>query len=306
MKIQTIYTKNLRWIDISNPGTEEIEWLRKNYKFHDLHYAAVAETQLRPHIDEGAGYDFMVLLFPVYDRGSAEIIPGEVDFFVGPNFVITAHYNQIHTMKALFNETRNSADLRTVYMNKGSGFLLYKILESLFRRSYPILDHITKDMGVIEKKVFRDHSRDVLSKIALMKKNVIEFRKMMKTHRFVLEKLPKRTVTYLNFAQSKLYYRDLLEYYENIWDILEALKETADTVGETSQALTAHNTREITKAISIFSAIAIPATLVAFVFAVDVPGIPFQDHPQGFWIVVSLMAVFSLIALAIFKRKKWF
>jgi len=306
MPAQTIFTKNLRWVDITSPGAEDIEWLRANFRFHNLHLEALAEYQQRPHIDEGHGYDFMVLLFPVYDRQTQEIIIGEVDFFVSKNFIVTAHYGQINTLKNLFNETRGSADVRNLHMQKGSGFLLYKILEALFKRSYPILDHMNEDISEIEKGVFHRRGTDVLSQITLMKKNIIEFRKMMKTHRSVLEKLPKRTVEYLNFTQSKLYYRDLLEYYENIWDILEAQKETADTLAETYQSLASHRLNEITKTISIFSAIAIPATLVAFIFAVDVGGIPFRDHPWGFWIVAGFMVTASLTMLAIFKRKKWF
>jgi len=306
VNIKTIFTKNLRWIDIVNPGSEEIEWLRTNFRFHNLHFQAVAEAQHRTHIDEGDGYDFIVLLFPVYDRAAQEIIPGEVDFFVGRDFLITVHYNQIHTLKTFFNETRNSTDLRAARMQKGSGYLLYKTLDSLFRRSYPILDHISEDITEIESGIFHKTGVDLLSKIALMKKNIIEFRKMMKTHHYVLAKLPKRTASYLNFPQSKLYYRDLLEYFENIWDILEALKETADTLADTNQSLVAHRLNQLTRNISIMSAIVLPATLVAFIFAVEIPGRPFHDSPIGFWIVAGLMTLASLLMLWLFKHKKWF
>ena len=146
----------------------------------------------------------------------------------------------------------------------------------------------------------------MLPKITLMKKNIIEFRKMMKTHRTILEKLPKHTTEYLNFPQSKLYYRDLLEYYEDIWDILEALKETVDSLVETNQALVARRLNQTTKIISIFSAVVIPATLTAFVFALDVGGVPFSDNPFGFWIVLGIMFSASMLMLAIFKHKKWF
>lgn len=306
MNIQTIHIKNLRWIDIINPGSTEIQWLRDNFKFHDLHFQAVAEHQQRPHIDQGTGYDFLVLLFPVYQKGSQEILAGEVDFFVGENFLITAHYGDIHTLKILFDKIKGDAINREQFMQKGSGYLLYKILEALFRRSYPILDHMNEDVEWIEAKIFHQRDINMLSKIALMKKNIIEFRRMMKTHRYVLEKLPKRKVEYLTFPQSKLYYRDLLEYSSNIWDILETLKETAETLYDTSQSLATHRLNEITKVISIFSAIVLPATLTAFLFGIGVEGIPFRHHPYGFWIVAGLMALFSGLLLLIFKIKKWF
>ncbi len=305
MNIQTIHTKTLRWIDVVNPGEEELRWLRENFQFHELHYQAIAEHQQRPHIDQGAGYDFLVLLFPVYNRETQEIFPGEVDFLIGENFLLTAHYGEIHSLKALFTKIKDNPETRQIYLRKGSGYLLYKLLEALFRRSYPILDHINEDIEKIESYIFERHDLDLLSRIALMKKNIIEFRKMMKTHRYVLEKLPRRKTAYLSFPQSKLYYRDLLEYSSNIWDILEALKETVDTLQDTNQSLQTHRLNQITKIISIFSAILLPATLVAFLFGVGVEGIPFRHHPQGFWIVLTLMILSSLVLLLIFKGRKW-
>ena len=139
-----------------------------------------------------------------------------------------------------------------------------------------------------------------------MKKNVIEFRKMMKTHHYVLDKLPKRKTSYLSFPQSKTYYKNLLEYSENIWDILDALKETVETLQDTNQALAAHRLNEITKMLSVFSAIVLPATLITFLFGIGVEGIPFRHNPYGFWIVAGLMACSSLLLLLIFKKKKWF
>ena len=306
MRLRTIHTKKLRWIEIVNPGPEETTWLRDNFHFHALHFDAVAQKQQRPRLDTGEGYEFMVLLFPVYQNKTQEIVAGEVDFFVGTNFVITVHYGQMFTLKRLFEETQNDVAKRNKNMQSGPGFLLYRILESLFRRSYPILDYMSEDIEKIEKKIFRDMDIQMLSEISMMRKNIIEFRKMMKTHRYVLEKLPRANSEYLSFGQSKIYYKDLLDYSENIWDILEALKETAETLADTNQSLATHRLNQITKMISIFSAIALPATLVAFVFGIGVDGIPFRHHPYGFWIVTGIMTAGSAAVLIIFKHKKWF
>lgn len=295
----------MRWIDVINPGVEEISWLKKNYKFHPLHFDALASHQQRPHIDQGTGYDFLVLLFPVYNRATADIVPGEVDFFVGNGFLVTAHYGQIHTLKQLFAQTKQNSGVRDVFMQKGSGLLLYKVLEALLRRAYPILDHMNEDIVNLENRIFHGDGVDLLSKIALMKKNIIEFRKMMKTHRYVLEHLPKNRSSYMTFPQSKTYYRDLLEYSQNIWDILEALKETADTLAETNQALATQRLNHITKVISLTSAILLPATLVAFIFGIGIEGIPFRFHPNGFWIVITIMALSSILVVWYFKTKKW-
>jgi len=165
---------------------------------------------------------------------------------------------------------------------------------------------MSEDIEVIEKNIFHQNDASILSKISLMNRNVIEFRKMMKTHRFVLDKLRNRKSDYLTFPQSRACYGELLEYFENIWDILEALKETSETLVNTSHALITHRLNEVTRIISVFSAIVLPATLVAFLFGAGVGGKPFQTSSWGFWIVMGLMMLASLIVAAIFKKKKWF
>lgn len=306
MGVKTVHTKNLRWIDVVNPGAEELKWVRDNFQFNEVHFQELARHQQRPHLDQGENYDFIVLLFPVYDKATQEITAGEVDFFVSENFLLTAHYGEIHTLSDLFDKVRGDQTTRTTLMQRGAGYLLYRVLEALFRRSYPILDHMNEDVNKIEAVIFHKHGLDMLSKISVMKKNVIEFRRMMKTHRAVLDKLPYRKNDYLFFPQSKTYYRDLQEYSANIWDILETLKETMETLHETSQSLATHRLNHLTRAISIFSAVLLPATLIAFLFGVGVEGIPFRHHPYGFWIVAALMAVASVALWLFFRSKKWF
>ena len=306
MSVKTIHTKNLRWIDIASPEAEELRWVRENFKFNEIHFQELERHQSRPHIDEGENYDYIVLLFPVYNKTTQEITAGEVDFFISDNFVLTAHYGEIYTISELFNRVRGDQKTRDSFMQRSSGYLLYRILEALFRRSYPILDHMNEDVNGIETQIFHKHDTDVLSRISLMKKNVIEFRRMMKTHRSVLEKLPQQKKDYLLFPQSRSYYRDLHEYSTDIWDVLETLKETVETLHETSQSIVTHRLQEQTRMIGLFSAIVLPATLVAFLFGVGVEGIPFRHHPQGFWIVAGIMVTASITLWAAFKSMRWF
>ena len=283
-----------------------MRWVRENFKFNEIHFQELEHHQSRPHLDEGENYDYIVLLFPVYNKTTQEITAGEVDFFISDNFVLTAHYGEIYTISELFNRVRGDQKTRDSFMQRGSGYLLYRILEALFRRSYPILDHMNEDVNGIEAQIFHKHDANALSRITLMKKNVIEFRRMMKTHRSVLEKLPQQKKDYLLFPQSRSYYRDLHEYSTDIWDVLETLKETVETLHETSQSIVTHRLQEQTRMIGLFSAIVLPATLVAFLFGVGVEGIPFRHHPQGFWIVAGIMVTASITLWAAFKSMRWF
>ena len=50
---------------------------------------------------------------------------------------------------------------------------------------------------------------------------------------------------------------------------------------------------------------AIP-TMVASFYGMNVRGIPFAEHPHGFWIVLGFTAVVSMVVTLIFSKKDLF
>lgn len=306
MSLKIIHTKNLRWIDIVNPGKEEIDYLKKNFDFHPLDYEDIAGNSQHTKIESHKDYTLIVLLFAVYNRETKEINPGEVDFFVGKDYVITIHDGAMYTLVKLVNSVHTEQASRQEYMAKNSGYLLYLILESLFRRSFPILDHINKDMTEIEKNVFKDLSLRMLERISQMKRNIIDYRRIMKTHHLVIKRLIQRKEPFLVFPDSKSYYTNLLEHSENIWDILAIQKETIEALQDASTSLATNRLNQTTRIVTILSALFLPATYILFIFGLRAKNIPFENHEFGFPMIISL-SVFSSIAMYLFfKKKKWF
>lgn len=306
MNVKVIHTKGLRWIDVVSPGEEEMEFLKTHFSFHPLHYADVGANAEHPKIESHADYHFIVLLFPVFNRDSRTIVRGEVDFFVGNDYLITIHDGSMHTMINMVKNVDQDSEKRHEFMSKNSGLLLYKILESLFKRSFPILDHMNRDMNVIEKHLFDDLSVKMLEEISLMKRNIIDFRRIMKTHHLILKRLMNRKDSYLTFPNSKFVYSELIEQAENIWDILAIQKETIEALQDANQSLATNRLNQVTKIMTVFSAIFLPATLVMFTFGLSLKHMPLFDNPDGFWIIVAIAASASLLTLIFFKFKKWF
>lgn len=306
MSLKVIHTKNIKWIDIINPGDEEINFLKKNFAFHPLDYQDILLPSEHIKIEARDNYALIVLLFPVYNRKTKEIVPGEVDFFIGKDFLITIHDGSMYTLVKMVNNVHTQEEIRKEYMSKNAAFLLYQVLESLFRRSFPILDHINKDMTEIEKNIFNDTGLGMLEKISLMKRNIIDFRRIMKTHHLIIKRLINRKESYMVFPDSKNYYANLLEHSENIWDILAIQKETIEALQDANTSLATNRLNQTTRIVTIMSAVFLPATLVLFVFGLSVKDLPLANHPYGFWIIIAIAILSSALTFAFFKKKRWF
>ena len=64
-KINSIKTVNFNWINIIEPGNEEINYLKNNYKFHplDLRDAHITKKAQRPQLSQRSDYTFLIFYY---------------------------------------------------------------------------------------------------------------------------------------------------------------------------------------------------------------------------------------------------
>ena len=122
----------LRWINIEKPGGVERAWLEEQFNFHPLDFEDVASRNQRPKIDEYPDYLFIVLHFPVFDKQLGRLNAAELDIFIGPDFLVTLPNQPIPPVDYLFERCDSSEEVRESLMSKGSGYLLYRIVDDSF------------------------------------------------------------------------------------------------------------------------------------------------------------------------------
>src|SRR5688572_28990611 len=115
----------LRWINIERPRAVDRAWLEEHFDFHPLDYEDVFSRNQRPKVDEYDDYLFIVLHFPRYDKKIGRLNAAEIDFFVGPDFVVTLPNEPLQPLEYLFQRCSNDEDLRENIFGKGAGYLLY-------------------------------------------------------------------------------------------------------------------------------------------------------------------------------------
>src|SRR5881396_3537389 len=87
--IEVTSHEGLRWLHIEQPTPLERAWLAEHFDFHALDLEDVMSRNQRPKLDEYPDYFFIVLHFPVFDKQVGRLNAGELDLFVGPDYVIT-------------------------------------------------------------------------------------------------------------------------------------------------------------------------------------------------------------------------
>ncbi|MDD4607066.1 MAG: magnesium transporter CorA family protein [Patescibacteria group bacterium] len=306
-KVKQLTNQNFTWVDINFCGKPQMEFLKKEFNFHPLDLKDCLPPLQRPKLLERPDYLFMILQFPVYNRQEQALRAAEIDFFIGKNFIVTVHNNDLTPVIELFNNCQKNTELKNNLLSTNPATLLYEILHNLIVYCYPILNHINLDLDEIEKNIFSGQQKTILNNIFNVRRNTINFRKTMQSHKTVIKKLIDRSTNIFIIDQKiDIYFKNLIEHTKEIWEYLENYKETIEALYSTNESMLSNRLNTIMKTLTIFSVIVFPLTLLAAIFGMNtLGGMPFVDSPFGFWAVVSIMILGTLIMFSVFKHKKW-
>jgi len=278
-------------------------WLEEHFEFHPLDYEDVRSRNQRPKIDEYDDYLFIVLHFPVFDKQVGRLNGQELDIFIGPDFLITLPNAAIPPVEYLFERCRASEEVRENLLSKGPGYLLYKIVDDAFDYCFPMLRKIGNKLERLEEEIFLGRGEQVVRDLSNVKQEIINFRKVIRPQRSVLGDLERTKQRYLA-EEMEVYFDDIVDASERLWDMLENYKEVVEALEDTNESLISHRVNTVLRLLTAFSAIFLPLTLVASIWGMNV-GVPGEGSEPAFWVIIACMVVLLVTLLGWFRRRGW-
>ncbi len=303
--VEEIAGEGLRWVNIEEPTPLEWGWLEEHFDFHALDLEDVLSRNQRPKIDEYADYLFIVLHFPVFDHSVGRLNAGELDMFVGPDFLITIPNQPLPPLEYLFERCRSKEELREQIFSKGSGYLLYRIVDDSFDYCFPMLRKIGNKLDASEQDIFEGRSEEVVRDISNVKQEIINFRKVIRPQRPVLRDLEGVKQRFLApDLDLEIYFDDIVDAHERIWDMLENYKEVVEALEDTNESVISHRVNDILRVLTAISVIVLPLTLIASVWGMNV-GVPGEGDTTAFWVLIGTMFTLLIGMLAYFRHRRW-
>src|ERR671914_609021 len=301
--VEVVEHDGLRWINIERPMPVDRAWLEEHFEFHPLDYEDVLSRNQRPKIDEYDDYLFIVLYFPVFDKTVGRLNAAELDIFIGPDFLITLPNTEIPPVEYLFERCRSYDEVRENMLSKGSGYLLYKIVDDSFDYCFPMLRKIGNKLERLEEDIFEGKAEEVVRDLSNSKQEIINFRKIIRPQRAVLRDLERTKQRYLA-EDLEVYFDDIVDASERIWDMLENFKEVVEALEDTNESVLSHRVNEVLRVLTAFSVVILPLTLFASVFGMNVD-LPFTTGVEAFWGILAGMLTVLVVMVAYFRRRGW-
>ena len=303
--VHELAASGLTWVNVVAPDVGTAQMLAGRFGWHPLDVEDIVSRRQRPKVDdyEDEGYLFAVLHFPVFDQSVQRLNAAEIDLFIAQDYVVTIPNRELLPVTRLFRRCEEDENLREQLFARGSGRLLYEILDDLFDYCFPILDKIAFKLDVIEDEMFEGASEEIVRDISNVKQEIISYRKIIKPERSTLRVLERRVEAFLP-EELELYFDDIVDAAERIWDLLDNYKEVVEGLESTNESVISHRQNDVLRLLTVFTVIVLPLTMLTGVFGMNV-AFPGEGTREAFWAIVASLVAVLLAMVGFFRWKRW-
>jgi len=301
---QSIQHNNITWIDIKDPNSQDVEFLRDNFKFHDFVLEELVKPSHRQKVENYDDYLFMMLYYPVFDASKKEVSEQELDILITKSHLITAHYQVISPLDNFFDNINSKNEAREKYMSETAGHLLFYVIHKILEDISVKITVIEEQVRQIEKEIFKGREKEMVFEISRAKRDIIDYRRIVGPQISAIESLQVEGTKF--FGESlEPHLTDLRGSFSILWNNLLDQRETIQALGETNESLLSTKTNEVIKVLTVFSVIFLPITLIANIFGMNLDYFPLSRTAIDFWAIVGIMTWIAIAMFIYFKRQKW-
>lgn len=301
--ITTHKYKNLTWVDLENPTIEDIKTIMPKYGIPPIVADEILRPTIRPRADIYGNLIYLILHFPIYDISKKVSEPNEVDFILGKNFIITAHYKSILPLHELMKIFEVGVLLKEDHFAKSVGRLMFLITKKLYDYALRQLEHVHDKISEIEDRMFTGQEKEMVREISYVQRDALEFQRAIHAHNSILKSLYE-TDEKITGKDFNHYLNSMSAELSRVENLLDNSKETIALLRDTNESLLSSRTNEIMKKLTAVTLITFPMMFVLAVFSTSIKSFPFMNFPGVFWIVLFLAIISGIGAFSLLKKEK--
>lgn len=298
--------KNLVWVDFNVPTeADKIEAdaiLLNIFKFHPLAVEDARETRNQPKVESFNEYLFFIVHGVKNETTAANFVTKELDGFLGKNFLVTYHTEEFRSIEKVKRNIRET----TFSCERGSAYLLHQVLDEIVDLYMPIVDDFDEAINKLEDRIFKMKKayNAILEEIIDVKRAVARLRRISTKQLDVLYKMSHGNFPLID-EHMQPFYRDVHDHLQRISDLSENYRDLISGLLDIHFSVIANKTNEITKVLTIFSAIMLPLSVIAGIYGMNMKLYGDTENPQYFWEVMGIMLSIAIGLLIYFWRKGW-
>ena len=288
------------WVGLYKPSERELNEVAEAFGLHRLAVEDAFKAHQRPKLERYDDSLFLVLKTLWYVDADDAVETGEINMFVGPDFVITVR----HGRGSQLQSARSFLESSEAVLNHGPSAVIYAVCDTVVDGYTDVIIELQIDVDEVEESVFSPARTEDSARIYTLKREISEVRRAVMPLREPMRRFASGSVTGVD-EHAAPFFRDVSDHLAQaaeIVDTLDALLSTAfDAYIARISVQQNNDMRKISAAIGLVAA----PTLIAGVYGMNFRHIPELGWGLGYPFALLLMAVTSGGLWVWFKRSGW-
>jgi magnesium transporter len=274
--------------------------VQEEFGLHDLAIEDALRAHQRPKVEE-YGDGLFVVLRTVRLTDDRTLDFGETHLFVGPRYVVSIRHGATRS----YSEVRARVESNPKELRKGTGFVLYAIMDFVVDQYFPVVDALEDDLEEIEDAIFGGRpGRALTARIYRLKRDLLVLKRAVSPLIEVCNRLT-RFDTLLVPEEIRPYFRDVYDHVIRINESVDNVRELLTSALDANLALVSVAQNEVAKKLAGWAAILAVPTMVAGIYGMNFHHMPELDWRWGYPAVLAGTATLCAFVWWRFKRSGW-
>ncbi len=295
----------LVWLDLLNPGADDVELLQAEFGVHPLAIEDLAKRGQRPKLDTYGDQHVVVVHEAPDDAIGGDSKPpqfAEIHLFAGRGYLVSAHWAESPSIE----RTIARFERRSESVADSAGGLLYAVLDAIVDGYFPVIDRLNEVVEGLEPAILSGSSgADALGRLLRLKRTMLQLRRYIAPLRDVANALLRRDLPIIDDAALP-YYNDLYDHLVRVIDSLDLLRDMVASTMDANLAATNNNLNAVMKRLTAFTVVLMLPTLIAGIYGMNFRAMPEIDWALGYPFALILMISAVAVAIVFFRRHGWF
>jgi magnesium transporter len=292
--------RGVAWIALYKPTEEEFGSVAGEFGLHPLAVEDPIKAPLRTKFEHYEGTLFLVLKAARYLDESETVEFGEVDIFVGENFVVMVLRGEPAALAPMRERLEGDPEL----LGRGPEAILYAIIERAVDGYAPVVAGLENDIDEIETEVFSGNA-GVSRRIYELLREVIEFQRATEPLPGILDRLISGGEAPEVDAEVQKYLHVVHDQALRITERVEGFRQLLQNILSVNLTGASIAQNDQVKKISAWAAILFAPTLIGTVYGMNFDYMPELHWTFGYPFAMVLMLMVSVTLYLVFKRRGW-
>ena len=288
------------WVALLEPEAAKLAEMREEFNLHPLAVEDARHGHQRPKIEE-YGDSLFVVLQIVEVTQDGDLKQGELDVFVGPNYVLSVRTGA----EKGFQDVRARSEREPELLKHGSSFVLYALMDAAVDRYFPVLHALEVELEGIEERIFAAHNpRANLKALYGLKQKLVTMKHAIAP---LLESVGK-----LHGGRVPQVCSNLQDYFRDISDHLVRLNQNIDSIRDMVITAISVNLSMITleesktmKQLAAYGALVAVPTLIAGIYGMNFEHMPELSWELGYPVSLTIMTALDGWLYLRFRKAHW-